>query len=219
VPADNGAATIPPSAVVFDLGGVLVDWDPRHLYRRLFDGDDAAMERFLTDVCSPEWNLAQDAGRPWREGVESLARLHPDQRDLIAAFDERWPETLAGRIEGTVQILAELREGGVRLAALSNWSAEKFPIAKERYDFLGWFEAVVISGDVGVCKPDERIYRRLLDVTGLSPTSSVFVDDSADNVAGAQALGMIGIRFEDPATLRRDLGALGLLTRPPASER
>jgi 2-haloacid dehalogenase len=199
------------SAVIFDLGGVLIDWNPRYLYRTLFDGDDEAMERFLAEVTSPAWNAEQDAGRTWREAVETLVAIHPDHRDLIAAYDERWEETLGGPIEGTVEILAELRRAGVRLAALSNWSAEKFPLARPRYPFLEWFETIVISGEIGVSKPDPRIFRHLLEVTGLAAERCVFVDDSAANVRAAADLGMTAIRFEDPESLRADLGDLGLL--------
>ena len=199
------------SAVIFDLGGVLIDWNPRYLYRKLFDGDDEAMERFLAEVTSPAWNAEQDAGRTWREAVDMLAASHPDRRDLIAAYDERWEETLGGAIEGTVDILAELREAGVRLAALSNWSAEKFPVARPRYPFLEWFETIVISGEVGVSKPDPRIFRHLLDVTGLAAEACVFVDDSVPNVQAAAALGMTAIHFMDPWSLRADLDGLALL--------
>jgi 2-haloacid dehalogenase len=199
-------------AVVFDLGGVLIDWDPRHLYRRLFDGDDAAMERFLAEICTPAWNARQDAGRSWHDAVTTLAGQHPEYRDLIVAYDERWPETLGGPIAGTVDILRELRSAGVQLAALSNWSAEKFPVARERYDFLGWFEVVVISGEIGISKPNPRIYRHLLERTRFDPTTTLFVDDSPPNVAVAAGLGMEARRFVDPATLRSDLEALGLLS-------
>jgi 2-haloacid dehalogenase len=198
-------------AVVFDLGGVLIDWNPRHLYRRLFDGDAAAMERFLAEICTPAWNAELDAGRPWHDAVETLARHHPEQRALITAYDERWPEMLGGPIHGTVETLAALREAGLRLAALSNWSAEKFPVAREHYDFLGWFEAVVISGEVGVSKPDPRIYRHLLERTGFDPVSTLFVDDVAANLAVARELGMVAVQFSHPDTLRADLRALGLL--------
>jgi 2-haloacid dehalogenase len=210
------------SAVIFDLGGVLIDWNPRYLYRTLFDGDDEAMERFLAEVTSPAWNAEQDAGRSWHEAVETLAARHPDRRDLIAAYDERWEETLGGPIEGTVEILAELRHSGVRLAALSNWSAEKFPIARPRFPFLEWFETIVISGEIGVSKPDPRIYRQLLDRTGWTADACVFVDDSEANVRAAADLGMTAIRFEDPATLRADLRDLDLLravSRRPRSDR
>ena len=199
-------------SVVFDLGGVLIDWDPRHLYRRLFAGDDRQMERFLAEICTPAWNARQDAGRSWHEAVEALAREHPEQRDLILAYDDRWPEMLGGPIEGTVDIVAELRDtGGLGLAVLSNWSAEKFPVALERYAFLGWFDTLVISGEVGVSKPDSRIYRHLLDRTGFEPASTLFIDDVEANVAVAAEHGMRTHRFRDPVGLRADLASLGLL--------
>jgi 2-haloacid dehalogenase len=196
--------------VVFDLGGVLIDWDPRHLYRSIFDGDEAAMERFLAEVTTPAWNAEQDAGRTWREAVDALIARHPDRRDLIVAYDERWPEMLGGPIDGTVEVLADLRHIGIRLAALSNWSAEKFPIARERFGFLDWFETVVVSGEVGIAKPDPRIFRHLLELTGLEAASTVYVDDVTANVAVAADLGMMALRFQDPATLRDDLRRLGL---------
>lgn len=198
-------------AVVFDLGGVLIDWNPRYLYRQLFDGDEAAMEKFLSEVTTQDWNAEQDAGRSWREAVDTLVAIHPDWRDLIVAYDERWPEMLAGPIEETVEILADLRREDVRLVALSNWSAEKFPIARQRYEFLGWFEAIVVSGDVGVAKPDPRIFRHLLERTGLAAASTVFVDDSPANVAVATEQGMTALLFRDPGTLRANLRDLGLL--------
>ncbi len=198
------------SAVVFDLGGVLIDWDPRYLYRTLFDGDEDAMERFLGEVTTPEWNAQQDAGRSWRDAVELLVGQHPEHRDLIVAYDQRWADMLGGPIDGTVAILADLHRAGVRLAAVSNWSAEKFPIARERYPFLGWFETIIVSGEVGIAKPDPRIFRHLLERTGLVAHSTVYVDDVAANVAVAAELGMIALRFVDPATLRDDLRRLGL---------
>jgi 2-haloacid dehalogenase len=204
-----GAA--PPTTVVFDLGGVLIDWDPRYLYRTLFD-DEAAMEAFLAEVTTPEWNAAQDAGRPWAEAVRSLADRHPEHRDLIEAYHQRWPETLGGPIEGSIEILDELRRiPGVRLFALSNWSAETFPIAEERYPFLAWFDGIVISGEVGAIKPDPRIFERLIERHDVDPSRAVFIDDNAANVAAAERLGFAGIRFEDPGSLRRELARLELL--------
>lgn len=199
-----------PTAVVFDLGGVLIDWDPRYLFRALFAGDETAMERFLADVCSPAWNARQDEGRTFAEAVESLALEHPEQRELIEAYWRRWPETLGAAIEPTVAILAELRQAGVPTYALSNWSAETFPLARPRYPFLDWFEAIVISGEVRVAKPDERIFRHLLERYDLVPEATVFIDDSAANVRAASALGLIAIQFEGAAALRRELAALGL---------
>jgi 2-haloacid dehalogenase len=199
-----------PTAVVFDLGGVLIDWNPRYLYRKLFD-DEAAMESFLADVVSPEWNGQQDSGRTWAEAVEVLSREHPDKRDLIAAYWHRWQETLGDAIAPTVEILEELRQTRVRLYALSNWSAETFPVARPRYPFLESFDGIVISGDVKLAKPDPRIFRHLLDRFGLDPAATVFIDDSEANVAAAAAEGIVALRFDDAATLRGDLVRLGLL--------
>jgi 2-haloacid dehalogenase len=207
-----------PAAVVFDLGGVLIDWDPRYLYRSLFGGDEAAMEAFLAEVTTPEWNSQQDAGRPWAEAIESLARDHPERRDLISAFWLRWTETLGDAIEPTVGILDDLRRAGLRLFALSNWSAETFPLARPRYPFLDWFEGIVISGELGLVKPDARIFEHLLTRYALDPASTVFIDDSEANVRTARELGMTAIRFDDPRELRQELTALGLLEDRPGTD-
>lgn len=200
------------AAVVFDLGGVLIDWNPRHLYRRLFDRNEPAMEAFLADVCTAEWNAQLDAGRPFAEAVETLALAHPAQRDLILAYHTRWPEMMPGEIEGTAAIAEELRRAHVPLYVLSNWSAETFPAARSRFPFLDWFDGVVISGDLGICKPDPRIYERLLARYRLTAGNTVFIDDAEPNVTAADRLGMIGLRFDGAASLRRDLERLGLLT-------
>jgi 2-haloacid dehalogenase len=207
----SGPAIARPSAVVFDLGGVLIEWDPRYLYHSLFDGDEAAMETFLAEVTTPEWNQQQDAGRPWAEAIETLAREHPERSELISAYWLRWTETLGEAIEPTVEVLGELRRAGLRLFALSNWSAETFPLARPRYPFLEWFEGIVISGEVRLVKPDARIFRHLLERYGLEPASTLFIDDSEANVRAARQLGMRAIRFEDAQGLRRELAALGLL--------
>jgi 2-haloacid dehalogenase len=206
-----------PTAVVFDLGGVLIDWNPRYLYRQLFSGDDAAMETFLADITTQDWNLQQDAGRPWAEAVESLSKQHPEQAELIAAYRDRWAETLGEAVQPTVQVLDDLRRSGVRLFALSNWSAETFPVARPRYPFLEWFEGIVISGEVGITKPDLRLYRHLLDRYGLDPTTTVFIDDNEANILAAEELGMIAIRFEDGPSVRRALAGLGLLDHVSAA--
>ena len=195
--------------VVFDLGGVLVDWDPRHLYRGLFD-DAAAMERFLGEVCTPEWNLAQDAGRSWAEATALLRARHPGQAALIDAYHHRWPEMIAGDIPGTVAILRALHAAGTPLYALTNWSAETFPVAQARFDFLGLFRGIVVSGTERVVKPDPAIYRLLLDRFGLDPARCVFVDDNPANAAAATALGLHGIAFTTPEALAAALRELGL---------
>src|SRR5262245_33330826 len=202
---------VPPlTTVVFDLGGVLIDWDPRHLYRQLF-ADTLEMESFLAEVTTAEWNRRQDAGRPWAEAIEVLVAEYPERRELIEAFHRRWPEMLGGEIPGTVDVLAELRAAGVRLLALSNWSAEMFPVALERFDFLAWFEGIVISGEVGVNKPDRRIFEHLADRFGIEPEAAVFVDDSMANIDAAKELGFRAIQFTDAKTLRLALVQLGLL--------
>ena len=203
------------TTVVFDLGGVLVDWDPRYLYRQLFD-DPSEMEAFLADVTTVEWNAHQDAGRPWADAIELLVAEHPERRELIEVFHRRWPEMLAGEIPGTVDVLAELRATDVRLLALSNWSAELFPFARERFDFLEWFEAIVISGDVGVNKPDRRIFEHLVERFDVEPKAALFVDDSPANVDAARALGFHAVPFTDASALRARLVRFGLLEDAPS---
>ncbi|WP_119459886.1 HAD family hydrolase [Rhodospirillaceae bacterium SYSU D60014] len=201
-------------AAVFDLGGVLIDWNPRYLYRKLFDGDEAGMEAFLTEVCTPAWNEEQDGGRPFADAVALLVAQHPTHAALIEAYDARWEEMLAGPIAGSVEILAALKAQRMPLYALTNWSAEKFPIARRRFDFLQWFDGIVVSGEIRLKKPDPEIFRHLLDGFGLTAGETLFIDDSEPNVAAAQAAGMTALRFRSPQALRRDLTALGLLDGP-----
>jgi len=204
--------------VVFDLGGVLVDWDPRYMYRQLFDDPDE-MESFLAEVTTAEWNAHQDAGRPWAEAIELLVAEHPQRRELIEAYRRRWPEMLAGEIPGTIDVLADLRAAGVRLLALSNWSAETFPVARERFEFLAWFEEIVISGEVGVNKPDRRIFEHLMEHFDIEPRATLFIDDSSANVEAAEELGFGAILFTDAGALRRELVRLGLLPEIRAAPR
>jgi 2-haloacid dehalogenase len=202
---------------IFDLGGVLLEWNPRHLYRKLFRGDEAAMEHFLATVCTTEWNERQDAGRTFADGTQALLPRHADKLELIEAFSRRFSEMIPGPIEGTVAVLAELRERGVPLFGVSNWSAETFPPQRERFDFLSWFDDLVISGIVGVIKPDPRIFEILLERNAIDPKTAVFIDDVARNAQAANRLGIRGIHFRSPDQLRRDLVAVGLLPeRSPA---
>src|SRR5689334_16788244 len=151
------------SIVVFDLGGVLIDWDPRHLYRKLLAGDDAAMEDFLATVCTHEWNRCQDAGRSFAEGARLLKAEHPGKAELIDAYGTRFDEMIAGPIGGSIEILAELRDCGTPLYGLTNWSAETYPAALQRFDFLRWFQGILVSGEVGLIKPDPRIFKLLIE--------------------------------------------------------
>lgn len=200
-------------AVVFDLGGVLIDWDPRHLYRKLFAGGEARMEAFLADICSPAWNLGLDAGRPFADGVAELVARHPHERELIEAYHRRWIEMVAGPLHDTVAILDELAERGVPLYALSNWSAETFPLVRldPAYAFLDRFERIVVSGELGLVKPDPAIYRHLLETIDRPAERCLFIDDNPENVAAATRLGLRAHRFTGPAPLRRELATFGLL--------
>lgn len=199
------------TAVVFDLGGVLIDWNPRYLYRKRFGGDEAAMEHFLTHVCSPEWNVRQDAGRTFAEACELLCRSHPQLREHIEAWLPGFDDMMSGAIEGSVEILAELRARGVPLYALTNWSDETFPYALKRFEFLGWFKDIVVSGKLKLIKPDPAIFWHLMTTHDLRPERTIFIDDAPHNVEGAAAVGLHALRFTSPDALLRDLVALGLL--------
>ena len=203
------------SVAIFDLGGVLLEWNPRFLYRKLFDGDEAAMEHFLATVCTTEWNERQDAGRSFAEATRELLPHHADKVELIEAFGKRFGEMIRGPIDGAVEVLAELRQRGVPIYAITNWSAETFPPQRQRFAFLSWFQGIVVSGMEGVMKPDPRIFRVLLERHGVAPESAVFIDDVADNAAAASALGIHGIHFRSPEQLRRELVAVGMLRRTP----
>jgi 2-haloacid dehalogenase len=198
-------------AIVFDIGGVLLDWNPRYLYRRLFDGDDAAMERFLADVCTMEWHHAHDLGVPPERTCTELAHAHPDQAELIWAWSRRSEEMIAGPIEGTVKLLAELKDAGVPLYALTNMERETYPLRRERYEFLRWFDGTVVSAFEGVAKPDAAIFELLLGRYDLDPETTVLIDDSPANVRAARSVGMQALEFESPERLRDWLVRAGLL--------
>lgn len=201
--------------IVFDLGGVLIDWDPRQVYRTIFDTEEE-VERFLTHVCKMEWNVQQDAGRSLAEATEVLQKEHPQWHDEIAAYYGRWEEMLVGPIEGTVEILKELvADDNYRVVALTNWSAETFPVAQDRYDFLQWFEGILVSGEEGCIKPDPKIYELLFERYNLLPQESLFVDDNAHNVEGSKALGMDAVRFKSAEQLRSVLEQRGILKVKP----
>lgn len=199
-----------PHTVIFDLGGVLIDWNPRHMYRKLTK-DDAAIEHFLETVCTSEWNAQQDAGRPFAEGVALLTEQFPEQAEWISAFHTRWIEMIGGAIEGTVTIMKELKESGVPLYALTNWSAETFPLVRPDFEFLDWFLGIVVSGEEKMIKPDPAFYEVLFDRYQLKPEDTVFIDDSKPNIETAKNLGIHAIHFNSPAQVRAKLNALGFL--------
>jgi 2-haloacid dehalogenase len=197
------------SVVVFDLGGVLIDWDPRHLYRKLFAGDEAAMEHFLSTA--PEWHRHHDMGRSFSEGARLLKAEHPDKAELIDAYGAQQDEMIAGPIDDAIAILQDLQELGVPLYAFSNWPAEGFSSVRQRFDFLKWFQGILISGEVGVIKPDPRIFKLLIERFAIDPETAVYIDDVEANVIAARPFGIHAIQFATPALLREELVSLGLL--------
>ncbi|MEM1044720.1 MAG: HAD family phosphatase [Pseudomonadota bacterium] len=194
--------------VVFDVGNVLLDWNPRHLYRKLID-DAAEMEAFLAEICTPDWNFQQDLGRTWHEATEILIRRHPEKASLIRAFDDRWEETVAGPIEGSVALLRTLHGKGTPLYAITNFSAEKFPLMTARYDFFACFEDIVVSGEERTCKPAAEIFDIFLERSGRNAGQCLFIDDSELNIAGAEAVGLNTHHFRSPELLRQDLAERG----------
>lgn len=198
-----------PLIPVFDVGGVFLDWNPRHLYRKLFE-DEAAMEHFLTNVCTSDWNLQQDGGRPWADAIAERMAAFPDHAEMIGFYDTRWPEMIDSIYHGTVDILKELQARGP-VYAITNFSAEKFDHARRLWPFLASFDGCVVSGEVKLLKPDAAIFRRLCDDHGLNPARCLFIDDVQKNVDGAIAAGMQAVRFESPEQLRRDLETRGML--------
>jgi 2-haloacid dehalogenase len=199
------------NSVLLDLGGVLIDWDPRYLYRPLFQGDEAAMQHFLTEICPPEWNRQMDAGKPFDDAIAERQRLFPEHAELIALWKTGWGQMLREPIHETVEVLEALRQRGHRLYALTNWSAETFPVARERFAFLRWFEDIIVSGEVKLAKPDPRIFELTIERCGLTPASTLFVDDMRPNVEVARRLGLHALHFEHPRQLRADLEGLSVL--------
>jgi 2-haloacid dehalogenase len=197
-------------AVVFDVGGVLLDWDPRHLYRKLFDDEDQ-MNRFLAEVCTLEWHAAHDRGMPFAQSGAELAARHPEHAELIWAWGRRSEEMIAGPIDGTVAILRALIDRGIPCYALTNMEAETYPLRLARFEFMGWFDGTIVSGLEGAAKPDAVIFHRLLDRFSLRPATTLMIDDSARNLEAARGVGMRTVQFESPAALRRSLIELELL--------
>ncbi|BCS35578.1 hydrolase [Luteitalea sp. TBR-22] len=196
-------------ALLFDLGNVLIRWDPRNHYRDRFASEDE-MEAFLAEVAPGSWNHEMDLGKPFAQAIEERTRLYPQHAALLAEWQSEWPRMLGGAIDESVAMLQELREGGYRLAALTNWSAETYPKAQAHFPFLDWFEDVVISGVERLAKPDPAMFALALQRTGFDPTRTVFIDDSLPNVEAGRAAGMHAIRFTDPRQCRADLRALGV---------
>ena len=198
------------NTIIFDLGAVLIDWNPSYLYRKIFD-NEADMHHFLQNICTPAWNEEQDGGRSLQEATNYLIGHYPEHEENIRAFYGRWEEMLGGPIAGTVAIFKALKESGrYRIYALTNWSEETFPIALERYDFLDWFDGVVVSGTEKDRKPFASFYQTLLDRYQVNPREALFIDDNLRNIHAAEQLGIHGIHFSTPEHLREKLQEHGV---------
>lgn len=202
--------TAPVTAVIFDIGGVLVDWDPRHLFQKLFD-DSEAMEQFLGEVCTRDWHDRLDAGRPVDEAVRELAARYPHEAHLIFAYRDRFGEMFRGEIEGSVALLRQLHDRGLPLFALTNFSADFFGDFCRDFPFTALFRDILVSGAEKMVKPDLRIYDLALSRFGLNARHTLFIDDRAENVAAADRHGLQTHHFEGSEGLARKLAALGLL--------
>lgn len=209
---DVTAAAGTVTTMIWDLGGVLIRWDPRALYRQLLPWEE--VDAFLEEIGFAEWNHRNDAGLPMAVGVDELAGRFPHHRQLIEAYPQRFGETLLGPVPGSVQVLDRLhRDGAVRLLALTNWSADTFHHARREYPFLERFEAIMVSGYEGLAKPDPEIFSRMITRFGLDPAATLFVDDVSANVRAARSVGIRALPFVDAPGLVRDLTGLGVL--PP----
>jgi 2-haloacid dehalogenase len=195
--------------VVFDIGGVLIDWNPRHMYRKIFKSEEE-MEWFLSNICTYEWNVQQDGGKLFSEATAELSARYPEYSDKIALYYGRWEEMLGGELTDTVKIFNELKSAGMPVYALSNWSHEAFPAAYERFDFMKQFDGLVVSGYEKILKPDHAIYRVLMSRYNVNPVESVYIDDNKANADAAAELGFHGIHFQSAEQLRQELRDFGL---------
>ncbi len=199
------------TTIVFDFGGVLVDWNPRYVFRELLPLE-TEMETFLKNVTTEEWNMEQDRGRTLAEGTRVLVETFPDHRELIEAYYGRWEEMLGGDIPGTVALLHELKQA-FPVYGLTNWSAETFPVALRRYPFFALFDGILVSGEEKLVKPDPAIFHLLMKRFNLVAEECLFIDDNRKNIAAATALGFNCIHFESPEKLSATLESMGLIRR------
>jgi len=196
--------------IVFDLGGVLIDWNRRYLYQKIFS-DPVELEFFLDEICTLEWNAPMDSDKSFQDAIDELIPQFPKYEEQIRAYFSRWKEMIGGVFQGTVEILGELKKSGYPLAALSNWSSETFPQVKDQYEFLKWFSPLVISGYIGYKKPDPEPFQILLHELGLKAGDCLFIDDMEDNIREARRQGFDAIQFVTPDQLRKSLIDMGIL--------
>lgn len=196
--------------VIFDIGAVLVDWNPRYYYRNVIK-DEAKIEKFLGEICTFEFNHTLDLGRPWADARAELMSKHPEYEDMIDGYWDNWLEMFSGPIHESVDILMDIKRRGYPVYALSNWNDVKFPIAQEVFPFLRLFDGRIVSGEVKLAKPDPLIYQLLLDTYKLNPRESLFIDDRLENVEAARALGIEAVQFISPRQLEMDLMQYGVI--------
>lgn len=196
--------------LLFDLGNVLVEWNPAYLYEKIFTNGEQ-LQYFLENICTGEWHTQQDAGRDIQEATEALVQQHPEWEPQIRAFYSRWKEMFRGAIEGSVEILRELKEKGYKLYALSNWNADLFKQTEADFPFLHLFDGIILSGEVKMVKPNIEIYTLLLHQFSIKPEQALFIDDRKDNIKAAQELGIRSILFQSPEGLREALTKLDIL--------
>jgi len=198
-------------AIIFDFGNVLLEWNPRLVYRRYFPNDEEGMERFLHEVNFMQWNEQQDKGRTFAEGVAELSKQFPKYADLIQAYHDNWEHSIGHYFAGTVEVMKQLKKAGYSLYGLSNWSAETFPIARQKYDFFALLDDIVISGEVGTIKPEPEIFEILLRKIGRPSNECLFIDDAIANIVQARKMGFATVHFQSPEQLDTELHKLQLL--------
>lgn len=192
--------------IIFDLGGVLIDWNPEYVFLDVFNGDREKMQWFLENICTMSWNENQDAGYPIQQATDDLVKQFPDYKEYIEMYYGQWEDMLGGEISGTVKIFQSLLKAEkYKIVALTNWSNETFPIARKRFEFLNWFEGIVVSGDEKTRKPFNEIYDVCLNRYNISPENAIFIDDNQKNIEAANKIGINGIHFKNPEQLQHDL--------------
>lgn len=195
--------------IIFDFGGVLVDWNPVYLYSKVFE-NESDMNYFLDNICTSDWNVQQDAGRPLAEATEALQKEFPDHKKMIGYFYGRWEEMLGGVFEENVRVLKLLKQS-YPLYGLTNWSGETITTAYDKYDFFSYLDGIVVSGDEKLIKPDPKLYQILLDRYNLIANESLFIDDNIKNIAAAQNMGFQTIHFTENMDLEKEVKRMGLL--------
>jgi 2-haloacid dehalogenase len=202
--------TIPIHAIIFDFGGVLVNWDPHQVFLKYFSNDIQAIDHFLTEINFPAWNLEQDRGHPFKQAVAELSAQFPQYAHLIRAYDVEWEESITGDIPGTVELLHRLKAAGYALYGLTNWNLGKYSIVRHKYAFFDLFDDIIVSGEVKLAKPDPAIFQLLLQKINRLPQDCLLIDDSPKNIEAAREMGFVSVLFTTPENLETELFRLNV---------